>query len=255
MDDTTNENGVQEISLLESLNCEWIKLPLAVMQDVGPAVQTLGGLLKVTNRETYTAVADIAERARLPVGTVRKHLVTLDTAGWIVNKGREHTRRGRPRRTCTLSISKKASGAIAPYSVLPWWACCSIRKAGKLPWSAKAILSVVLARLLSLKKAAEDEGNHLGDELIGAIENLGGDERFSFSLDWLQAQTGLHRESVVTAKWHLHRLGIVGWSGGADENGGSRRDLLVPNWNFRVVVTPASEGHIYISFDRGSERE
>ena len=60
MDSTTDGHGRQHISLLESLDGEWIKLPLAVMQDVGPAVQTLGGVLKVTNKETYVAVVEIA---------------------------------------------------------------------------------------------------------------------------------------------------------------------------------------------------
>ena len=139
--------------------------------------------------------------------------------------------------------------------MLPTWACCGIRNAGKLPWSAKALLSVVMARLMSFKAAAEDEDNHVGDEVIGATENMGGDERFSFSLDWFEGQTGLHRESIVAAKHRLHGLGIVRWSGGAREDGGDRTDLLVPNWEFHVVVTPASQGHVYLSFDRGSESE
>ena len=44
MDCTPNNDGrqVERISLVDSLTGEWIKLPLAVMQDVGPAVQTLG---------------------------------------------------------------------------------------------------------------------------------------------------------------------------------------------------------------------
>jgi hypothetical protein len=246
----------EEISLLESLDNEWIKLPLKIMQDVGPAVQTLGGLLKVTNRETYTAVSEIAERARLPVGTVRKHLLTLDNAGWISNRGREHTRRGRPRRTATLAITKKASGAIAPYAILPWWACCQIRKVGRLPWSAKAVLSVVMARLMRLKGAAERDDNHVGDEVIGSIANMGDEERFRFSLRWLMEQTGLTHDSVTTAKRLLnHRYGIVQWLGrkvaaGAD----TPTDQLIPNWDFRVVVTSAPQGGCFLAFDRGGEK-
>ena len=198
----------REISLL-SLDGEWIKLPLAVMQDVGPAVQTLGGILKMTNRETYASVASIAEKARLPEATVRKHLVSLDREGWINNRGREHTRRGRPRRTATLAITKKTLAALDGeanpdkllYGVLPWWACCSIRKVGKLPWSAKAVQAVVMARLLSLKAAAERDGQ---EELLGAIVNMGGEDRFRFSLGYLMEQTGLTHDSVTTAKRLLH---------------------------------------------------
>ncbi len=39
----------EEISLLASLNGEWLKLPLSIMRDVGPAVQTLGGILREAN--------------------------------------------------------------------------------------------------------------------------------------------------------------------------------------------------------------
>lgn len=102
MDSTpdTDDRQPEYIRLVDSLaEGQWIKLPLAVMKDVGPAVQTLGGLLRVTNKETYIETATIAGHARLPVATVRKHLVTLDARGWIDNRGRQETRRGRLRRT------------------------------------------------------------------------------------------------------------------------------------------------------------
>jgi hypothetical protein len=244
MDSTTDERKPQRISLLESLNGEWIKLPLEIMQDVGPAVQTLGGLLKVTNKETYSAVADIAAKARLPLGTVRKHLHTLDANGWVNHRGREKTRRGWLRRTATIALTKQTRDMIEPYAVLPWWACCSTRKAGKLPWSAKAVVAVVLGRLMSLKAGAQDD-----EELIGAIDNMGGENRFQFSLDWLEGKTGLTRHSLVKAKRRLHKLGIVRWSGGPREDGGSATHLLVPNWDFRVIDTPAGPGKCWVDFD------
>ena len=133
MDFSTTENGRQEISLLESLNSAWIKLPFEIMRDVGPAVQTLGALLKVTDKETYIAVGEIARCTGLPIGTVRKHLVTLDASGWIANRGREHTHRGRPRRTATIAITKQTKEKIEPYGAFPWWACCSMRKRDRRP--------------------------------------------------------------------------------------------------------------------------
>ena len=48
------------VSLVDSLSSEWLKLPLVIMQDVGPAVKTLGGLLNITNRETFSPVEEIA---------------------------------------------------------------------------------------------------------------------------------------------------------------------------------------------------
>ena len=256
MDDTTDERETQEISLLESLNGEWIKMPLAAMQDVGPAVQTLGGLLKVTNRETYSPVSDIAGKARVPIATARKHLVILDGKGWINNRGREHTRRGAPRRTATIAISKHTKNKIEPYGVLPWWACCSIRKVGKLPWSVKAVLSIIMARLAALRAGAQQQADHQDDEeLIGAIDNMGGEDRFRFSLTWLMRQTGLTHDSITTAKRLLKdRFGLVQWIGTPRPKGKFRpgatpeTDLLVPNWDFRGLVTPASPEHCYLDF-------
>ena len=92
---------------------------------------------------------------------------------------------------------------------------------------------MVMGRLISLKAAADREGNHDGDEeLSGAIENLGGDDRFSFSLDWLENQTALHRESVVSAKRQLYKLGIVQWSGGKRRGWRHANRLACPELGF-----------------------
>jgi len=245
------EDGTERISLLDSLDGEWLKLPLQIMQVVGPAVQTLGGVLKITTKETFSPVTDIAAAARVPVATVRKHLVTLDEQKWIQNKGRQRTRAGQPRRTCTITLLKKTHDHLEPYGFLPWWACCRIRKVGKLPWCAKAVLSVVMSRLCSLKAAVEREDGHGldADDIIGSIENLGGDDRFEFSLDDLTAQTGLTRDSVVRAKHWLYHQGIVAWSGREPTKGESTpTDILAANWGFRVVVTPAGDGRCYVAF-------
>ena len=84
----------QEISLLDSLEGEWIKLLVAAMREVGPAAQTLGGLLKVTSSTTFVPVSGIAMKARVPIKTARKHLATLATRGWIVNEGRQPLKNG-----------------------------------------------------------------------------------------------------------------------------------------------------------------
>ena len=138
---------------------------------------------------------------------------------------------------------------IEPYAPLPWWSCCHIAKAGKLPWSGKAVLAVVMGRLMSLKAAAQQDADYGADEeLIGAIDNLGGDDRFQFSLGWLAQQTGLTRGSVVAGKRCLHARKVVGWTGGRGEDGAAAPDLLVPNWDFRVVVTPASNETCWVAF-------
>ena len=272
MDDTRNGDAwqVERLDLLASLDREWIKLPLTIMQDVGPAVQTLGGLLKITNRETFVPVAQIAAKARLPLPTVRKHLITLDAKGWIHNRGRECTRRGNLRRTTTVVITKKTKDQLEPYGFLPWWACCEIRNVGKLPWCAKAVFSVLMARLCGLKATFDPEalcaciGNKLAaegedrdgpdEDFAAMIENVGGDQRFEFSLDRLVRQTGLSRDSVVTAKRFLCRHGVVEWEGNTPKPGQNTDvDRLVPNWAFRVVVTPASPGKCFLGFGVGSK--
>ncbi len=246
-------NQVEKTSLLDSLDQEWLKLPISAMVDVGQATQTLAGILRIANKETYVPVYTIAKKARLPVATTRKHLRTLHDGGWILNLGRQRTRRRSLRRTATIKVTPKTRAALAQYSVLPWWACCSIRPGGRLQWSTKAVLSIVMARLMSLKAAVEQQDGHGADpdDLIGSIENFGGDDRFRFSLKSLESQTGLSRHSIICAKKELHSCGILRWTGGMDEQGGTQTDVLAPNWNFAVIETPASPGRVYLDFDRG----
>jgi len=246
----------RSISLLDSLNEPWFKLPLAVMQDAGPAAQTLAGLMKVSLKETFVPVADIAARARLPIGTVRKHLATLHDHGWINNKGRQPTRRNWKRRTATIAITQKTRDALDEYGFLPWWSCCSIAKVGRLPWSAKAVLSVVVARLAGMKRAITDHDGMAdldANDMQGSIDNLGGKDRFQFSLKSLCEQTGLDHKTVIKAKRMLnHKFGIVDWAGtGNKPEIATTTDLLAPNWHFRVTVIPAGEGLITLAFSKG----
>lgn len=271
----------RQISLIDSLSESWFKLPFVVMHDVGPATQTLAGLLNLTNKATFTRAKYIAESARLPLSTVRKHLVTLDHRGWIENVRRERTRTGGPRRTCTIKITQKTRDMMAPYACLPWWACCNITKVGRLPWSSKAVLSVIMARLMSLKSAAIESSpdedftrsakladgarrslirdphlhtrpgvtrnwlDECDEELVAAIDNLGGDLRFRFGLDELTRSTGLTRESVVSAKRWLEQHRLINWSGGDGRLGA---DYLAPNHEFHVVMTKKKPGYCSLAF-------
>lgn len=232
------------INLIDSLTGEWIKLPFAAMRDVGPAAQTLGGLMKVTKRETFVSISTIAEKSRLPVRTAAKHLATLQRHGWINNRGRERTRAGRPRRTCTIVVTSRAKLAQQDYGVLPWWACSRNRH---LAWSDKAVLSVVMARLMSLRSAVVEEELD-SDDFWGSIENLGGCDRFQFSLDELQHKTGLSRPSIIGAKHALHRRGIIEWIANQRRNGADDTDILEPSRSFTVTIKPAGEGRCYVQF-------
>jgi len=248
---TEDEEQVREISLIESLDEWWLKLPLTIMQHVGPAVQTLAGILAITNRETFVPVEDIAKRTRLPISTVRKHLRTLIGKGWVENLGRQRTRAGYRRRTVTIRLPKKTRDALEPYGILPWWACCSIRGVGRLPWCAKALLSVVLARLCSLKAAVEQQDGHglEADDVMGSIENMGGEDRFRFSLDRLARDTGLSRPAIIRGKRWLYRHRIAIWSGTKPTRGqDTAMDVLAPSEDFRVRETPASPGKVWLDF-------
>jgi hypothetical protein len=264
MDSTARDTGAKEISLIESLDLDsWIKLPLAVMRDVGPATQTLGGLLRLANRETFVAVERIAERARVPLKTARNHLDALRNAGWIVNAGRQRTRAGRPRRTCTITIHPNTTAALVSYGILPWWAAGNIRTVNqkrtgrrgtaKMPWCAKAVLSIIMARLASLVKVVNEQTGKADldtEDMAGSLANLDGSEgwRWRWSVEQLGEQTGLHAESVVQAKRWLAKHGIINWKSTTGRYGGSGRHILEPSDSFRVIETPAGEGKCYLDF-------
>ena len=74
---------------------------------------------------------------------------------------------------------------------------------------------------------------------------MGGDDRFRFSLTYLTKETGLTRDSVISAKRWLYRHKIIRWKGDLTVT-----DVLVPNWDFAVVVTPADHGHCWVGFGR-----
>jgi hypothetical protein len=251
---TDPEPEVQRIGLIASLRGEWLKLLTEAMREVGPAAQTLGGLLAITNKETFSAVARISKRARVPLKTARNHLVTLEAKGWITNAGRERTRRGAPRRTCTLRITKKTTDALLKgdgenvlvYGILPWWACC--KGTSTLRWSSKALLSIIMARLAGLTKAAQEQGIQPDAEVWGEIANMGDYKRFRFSLARLERITGLSRDALVGAKRELASRKIIKWSRDLRKDGGWDADILMPSENFTVAITPAGEGRCFVRF-------
>lgn len=240
----------RKFGLIESLDGDWFKLPLAVMQEVGPASQTFAGLRSLTNKETFASAMNIARRARLPVKTVRNHLTSLVAAGWIVNLGRGRTSRGAPRRTCTIRFTQRSTDAAKVYGVLPWWTCCHPKHDKRINWSARAVLSVVMARLMKLKKVVSVQGGDaLGSSQIwDRIAEMGGADQFLFSLASLERDTGLSRESIIAAKRELSRRKIINWYRGENDDGSRGRDSLMPSSEFQVVVTPVNQFRSYVEF-------
>ena len=109
-----------------------------------------------------------------------------------------------------------------------------------------------MSRLAAMKKAVEELGCGREDEpeedFWGYLANMGGEDRFRFSITRLERNTGLHRESIVDAKRRLAMLGIVNWISGDDGC-----DLLYPNPAFRISVTSLPEGRCSLAFSEGAE--
>ena len=68
--------------------------------------------------------------------------------------------------------------------------------------------------------------------------------------------TGLTHDSASTAKCLLHRLGILEWyyDHRREKGTATPTDLLVPNWNFRVIVTATDESHCKLAFSKGEAK-
>lgn len=220
---------------------ECLKLPLEIMRECGPAVQTFGGLLSITKTRTYSATDKIAEAASLPPATCKKHLATLAAAGWIKNLGHERTASGRPRRTNTIEIEPKALKALKPYGLLPLWACRSplIFKDSEgwkkltrpMPWCAKALLSYLMGHLALHRAGFDKEGNWDPGE-IKDMDAIKEEIFWEFSLDELEKKLGLSRPSITKAKVYLARLEVIVWT---VSRGVWLADSLRPNPNFRVI--------------------
>lgn len=241
-------DGEEQWSLLDCLELgHWYKLPVAMMAEVGPATQTFAGLLKITGRETFVKAEAIAKESRLPLPTVRKHLVVLNTHGWLVNRGRQETRSGRRRRTATIALTTKAKLSLREFAALPWWAAGALKGVGRLPWATRAVFGVVMARLMAIKATVERDAmaDHNGPALD--FEDLVTPERFSFSLRELKERTGLGFDSIVKAKLMLYRLGLVELIRNKGDDGAFLSDGLVPNLDLRAIVTPTTPGRCVIT--------
>ena len=227
----------RRIDLIHALDEAWLKFPYAIMRDCGPAVQTLAGLLEITNRETFVNISRIASEAGVPLATCRKHLTKLHEGGWINNQGRQRTRSGFLRRTATISVTSKTRENLTPYGILPWWARRVLR-----PWSARALFSFLMSELCKVKSVAENEW----ENAYMAYDIVTEYGRFQFSLKRLEMTTGLSRHSIIRAKRVLAGKSIIRWSGND-----FTPDKLAPNEQFLASIKPADEpGYCYIEFTR-----
>lgn len=168
-----------------------IKLLVEAMHEVGPAAQTLGGILRLTLRCTFASQSKISIASGLPLKTVRKHLLTLQEHSFIHNNGREPTQSGRARRTCTIRSTGRTLEVVKNYCPLPWWTAAT--SVGN-QWCSRALRAVVVRRWLELRAGiittyrGEPFHEH---ELPDRLNSIGGEDRFGFSLPKFQKMTGL----------------------------------------------------------------
>jgi hypothetical protein len=227
------DDDCDSLDLFQLCEGTWLKLPVDLMSKAGQAAQTFGGLLQITSGETFVKESTIAAHARLPLRTAKSHLKKLTSGKWLDNMGRQPGPSGRARRTCTFCLTPKAREALKrkqpgelTFGVLPLWAC---HGGLDLPWGGKAVLSILMARLMSLKKII-DEADGAADmdpsDYWGSIAIMDTVERprFQFSVRELGRLTGLGVASVVAAKKRLADAGIVRRS----------HHELWPNPEFRV---------------------
>ena len=226
-------------SMVSTIRANSLKLPEAAVRDVGPAAQTLGGILKLSLTSTFAATDKIASASLLPVKTVRKHLLTLQEHGWITNNGREPARSGRARRTCTIRTTVKTQEAVKKYYPLLLWT--ALTPVGK-QWCSRVLWAVVVRRWLELRVGIINtfcDRPFQEHELPKHLDSVGGNDRFEFSLSKLQEMTGLSRDSIITGKRILTEVGFIKWRRRA---GFHSPDLLIPNWDLRVIAEDVRNG-------------
>lgn len=239
---------IRQLGLLESLKQPYLKLPLAAMRDVGPAVQALGGFLEITTTETFSRAELIAERSWLPLSTARKNLTTLARNGWLKNKGRKRRGNKQAPKMPTIAVTQKTLDSLDSFSILPRWATYEIQDVGQLNWVVIAVLSVVMSQLLRFDAAARQQTGHgvVADDFEGALELFGGRRRFSFSIPKLEELTGLSNHSIITARNTLGELGIVVRR---DDFGNKQPDILFPNFDFVISKLELHTGEIVYGFN------
>jgi hypothetical protein len=213
------------------VNMQQLRLSTDACKNVGPAAQTLAGVLRKTNRSTFVSTDEIANFSRVPLATCRKHLSILESTGYLVNEGRKRTPAGKPRRTCTICVTPTAREAITEYWSLPELLACSFRNAKRLNWAERVLLAVIVTRLQSVL-ASFRESRQL--ETVEDYDCYIREDRFQFSLSFLEQKTGLSRPTICRAKHGLWERKIIRLIGETD---GVTRDTMLPNWQFDLTQT------------------
>ncbi len=230
----------KKVELFDWLSpCPFLVLPIEAVKEVGPATQTLAGLLALTKNTTFVKVDRIAEASSLPRRTCQLHLQTLAAQGWIENEGREKTATGKTRRTSTIRITARARPSITRwFHPVPYWAVCPSLG---LKWSELLILALVYHQVKKMAQvclSARNKSFMDGDIDWGDLENIGIDSNFRWSVTKIESETGLSRPSICKAKAWLHRNGFIY----CQPCGHTERSIIKPRDDFQVSQTQNGDG-------------
>lgn len=165
----------------------YLKLPHAAMRDMGTATRLLGALYELVDGRTLTTFASVrvmAQRAMLPVATVRKQLRKLADRGWLQSLGRQkpHGRSMPPRRTVTYQLSDKAVAERNPYAAWPCW----LGRWPRVTPASGMVYAVLLSRHCLIETMEDDEERCL-------------DDRRAISCGKIVKATGLSKSTVWAA--------------------------------------------------------
>lgn len=196
------------------------RVPCDVIRCCGPAAWTFAILRSSGKQGTFMSLAKLAAKVGQSRRTVIRHLDTLVTAGWTTKTPRNG------HRTCTYT-AREAIGDAQEYLLLTRWS--------GMTWGELVVMGMVTTQARKLLVAAADTYGEHGndDEALGALDNLGGDERFRLSLRTIEETTGLAHHTILAAVERLHRRKLIIIR---QDNDGS--NLLIPNWSAKVRVSP-----------------
>lgn len=180
------------LTLLDSIRRgAWLPLPLGAMRSVGAASLTLGAMLSLSRGKTFVAAERIADAARLPLRTVKRHLSVLEAKGLVIDHGRGRTSAGRTRRTVTRSIAREV--VQDRYLILPRW----LAGDPELSWAHHAVSAVWFSRFARFAAAARRLCIADADSAEGLEEwesaAQGQAYRWRLTVPLVMAQTGLGR--------------------------------------------------------------
>src|SRR5262245_19039916 len=167
-------------------------LPRDVMAEAGSAAQTYAAFRMFARNtgETFSSLTLIADRAVLPVRTVKDHIAKLIALKLMKRKGRQR------RRTQTYCIKLWHLGANekAKFAILPRWA------AAMLPtWGERAIFALIVSRDC-LNQVICGEPGYEDLDLYG---------RMHYPAKTLANDCGLSLRAIGIAKQRLADRGLI----------------------------------------------